>query len=93
MEFNQIIEQLLSYLKTYPLECGLLGLLLVAIIHQLYFYLRYIRKGAQKTVSSNADTLAENLPGVSVIVCARNEEDNLQNYLHNTQSKRLYLYM
>lgn len=82
MEFNQIIEQLLSYLKTYPLECGLLGLLLVAIIHQLYFYLRYIRKGAQKTVSSNADTLAENLPGVSVIVCARNEEDNLQNYLH-----------
>ena len=82
MEFNQIIEPLLAYLKSYPLGCGLLGVLFVAIVHQLYFYLRYMRKGAKKTVSTISDTPDTNLPGVSVVVCARNEERNLQDYLH-----------
>ena len=82
MELNPIIEQLVSYLKSYPLGCGFLGMLLMVIIHQLYFYLRYIRKGAQKTTSSTSNALAHDLPGVSVVVCARNEATNLQDYLH-----------
>ena len=41
-----------------------------------------MRKGAKKTVSTISDTPDTNLPGVSVVVCARNEERNLQDYLH-----------
>jgi cellulose synthase/poly-beta-1,6-N-acetylglucosamine synthase-like glycosyltransferase len=47
-----------------------------------------MRIGAQVT-PANEQT---ELPGVSVIVCARNEEENLQDYLHNllTQDYPLY---
>lgn len=54
-------------------------LLLFILLYHLYFLLRYIRKGAQITPKKEQTIL----PGVSVIVCARNEEINLQDYLHN----------
>lgn len=60
------------------LDSWLLGALLLVVIHQLYYYLRYIRL---KNKCSSTVT-CEEWPGVSVIVCARNEEDNLRNYLH-----------
>lgn len=78
---EDILNFVVSYLQTNPLGCGLLGIMLVAIIHQLYFYLRYIRKGAQVSPSASSEN-TQPLPGVSVIVCARNEETNLQDYLH-----------
>lgn len=80
-----IIEDILniavSYIQANPLGCGLLSVMLIVVLHQLYFYLRYIRKGAKVTPLVQY-TDNQSLPGVSVIVCARNEETNLQNYLH-----------
>lgn len=73
------VEEILSYVTNNLWECVLALLLLVILIYELYFLLRYLRAGAQVTPLNEA---AE-LPGVSVIVCARNEEENLQDYLHN----------
>lgn len=73
------VEEILSYVTNNLWECVLAVLLLVILIYELYFLLRYLRAGAQVTPLNEA---AE-LPGVSVIVCARNEEENLQDYLHN----------
>jgi cellulose synthase/poly-beta-1,6-N-acetylglucosamine synthase-like glycosyltransferase len=50
----------------------------VAFIHQIYFYLRYLRLGGKVTPKTDSDI---QLPAVSVIVCAHNEYDNLQDYL------------
>ncbi len=62
----------------------LLGALTLLMLYQCYFYLRYMsgvnrwhRKSKQRTVENDSE-----LPGVSVIVCARNEQTNLQDYLH-----------
>lgn len=78
---EDILNFVVSYLQTNPLGCGLLGIMLVVVIHQLYFYLRYIRKGAKVSPLASREN-TQPLPGVSVIVCARNEETNLQDYLH-----------
>ncbi len=60
------------------LEQILLGLLLLVFLYQLYFYLRYLAVSVSKIKSSNST--APNFP-VSVIICAHNEGDNLQNFL------------
>lgn len=78
----ETISLIVSYIKAYPLGCALIGVLLLAIIHQLYFYLRYIRKGAKTTTPKKQANKPSTFPGVSVIVCAHNEETNLQDYLH-----------
>ena len=62
----------------------LLVLLLVVFFYQCYFYLRYLTavnrwQRRQATLSPIEDSL---LPKVSVIVCARNEQENLRDYLH-----------
>lgn len=65
-------------------EQVLLGVLCAAWLYQLYFYLRFILAAVLRTKprvesrESRADSLQ---PGVSVIVCARNEETNLRDYL------------
>lgn len=81
-------EDIFFYIQNNIWDCVLAVLLLSVLIYQLYFLLRYVRKGAQQT-PANEQT---ELPGVSVIVCARNEEENLQDYLHNllTQDYPLY---
>ncbi len=60
------------------IEQILLGLLLVVFLYQLYFYLRYLAVSVSTIKSSNST--APNYP-VSVIICAHNEGDNLQNFL------------
>ena len=82
------LEEIFFYIQNNIWDCVLAVLLLSVLIYQLYFLLRYVRKGAQQT-PANEQT---ELPGVSVIVCARNEEENLQDYLHNllTQDYPLY---
>ena len=58
-------------------ELVLLSLVVIALFHQLYYYFRYLwlRK-------DNCNTPAETKqPPVSIVVCAHNEEENLQNYL------------
>ena len=61
-----------------PLTIILLVIIGVAFIHQIYFYLRYLRLGGKVTSKADSDV---QLPTVSVIVCAHNEYDNLQDYL------------
>ena len=72
----------------------LLGALVVVLGYQLYFSLRYLcgvnrwqrvhgkRRGVGcQDEKCETESRAEECPGVSVIVCARNEEENLQDYL------------
>ena len=61
-----------------PLTITLLVIISVAFIHQIYFYLRYLRLGGKVTSQTDSDV---QLPAVSVIVCAHNEYENLQDYL------------
>ena len=73
-------------LSSWRLENILLLVLLLMVIHQLYHYIRYMagvlyerRKNRVQPIQ-NEESI--DWPKISVIVCARNEEDNLQNYLH-----------
>lgn len=76
-------EILFSYVLDQTWDCVLAILLFFVLMYELYFLLRYLRKGAQVSLVGPVD----NLPGVSVVVCARNEEENLQDYLHNLLSQ------
>lgn len=64
--------------------CLLAGMLLV-FAYQVYFYCRYmggvIRWKRQRCDVGSDLEQGEELPPVSIIVCARNEEANLQDYL------------
>lgn len=78
MYFDLSVDGLINYLQTNILACVFLLMVLLMYGHQLYFYLRYIRRGAKITTATH---MGEQ-PGVSVIVCAHNEEENLRDYLH-----------
>ena len=71
---------ILSYLSTInnPLAITLLVIVGVACIYQFYFYLRYIRIGSKVSTPYHK---TQQLPAVSVVVCAHNEHTNLQDYL------------
>lgn len=61
----------------------LLSALVLVMGYQVYFYVRYmcaVSRWQQHNKHQEAES-TEGCPGVSVIVCARNEEENLQNYL------------
>lgn len=60
------------------LDYVLLGALALMLVYQMYFYLRYI---AGILWRRKKKTQAHPLPAVSLIVCARNEQNNLDNYL------------
>ena len=84
MSFPLSHNEYLSLLHSHIVECCLLILLALVIVYQIYFYIRYIRKGG---ILSNSCThqnseQTDALPGVSVVVCARNEQKNLKEYLH-----------
>lgn len=83
LTLDNIFEVITSYLQTYPWVCGLLGILFIASLHQLYFYLRYIRRGGKLTITPQQTRTESHTPGVSIVVCAHNEERNLQDYLHS----------
>ena len=78
----QTIQQFTFYLQAHPLGCALLGFLFIAFVHQIYFYLHVIRKGAKNTSPALINEEKPDLPGVSIVVCAHNEENNLKDYLH-----------
>ena len=65
----------------------LLGVLLGVFIAQIYWYSRYaaaparkMRKDRKSSISNLQSPMSE-APGVSVILCAHNESENLSNYL------------
>lgn len=62
----------------------LLAVFALMWLYQLYFYLRYILAAVRRTRRTKQVTVQDTLDapaGVSVIVCAKNEEDNLRDYL------------
>lgn len=63
----------------------LLGALMLVFVYQCYFYLRYLTIASrwQRRRVSQSPVVDNDLPAVSVIVCARNEQTNLQDYLHH----------
>lgn len=64
-------------------EQVVLGIFAATFLYQVYFYLRYILAAVLRTKPRNVDAADSPVqqPGVSVIVCARNEERNLRDYL------------
>jgi len=77
-----MMEQILHTLT--QLDYFLLGALVVLFIWQVYFYARYMAAVSRQQRRLDKHPLAEPQawPGVSVIVSARNEEQNLRNFLY-----------
>ena len=71
------ISSFLSFINN-PLAITLLVIVGIVSIYQVYFYLRYIRIGSKV---STPHYKTQQLPAVSVVVCAHNEHTNLQDYL------------
>ncbi len=66
------------------LDYGLAGVLVILFLYQLYFYVRYIagvNRWNRRNLKVSSKIKDEQLPGVSVIVAARNEEQNLTKFL------------
>ena len=65
-------------------ELCLLGALLLAFCYEVYFYARYMSISRKSKVESRKQLVeSEEEPGVSVIVCARNEGYNLKPYIQS----------
>ena len=71
-------------------ELCLLGVLFLAFVYEVYFYARYMWVRKEDERSAVADDGEK--PGVSVVVCARNEGYNLRPYIQSllTQDYPLY---
>lgn len=66
------------------IDYALLGALGFLFLAQFYFYVRYMCAPARKLrrdKKKNEKSVMVNAPGVSVILCAHNESENLSNYL------------
>ncbi len=65
------------------IELVVFGLLFLAFSYQLYFYLRYIRAvlRLKSRINKNKVSFLSDKPPVSVIICAKDEVDNLRKFL------------
>ncbi len=64
-----------------PYELIIAGILLVSLFIQLYYYLGiYLRVALFKKTNDNPSINTEK-PPVSIVICARNEEENLKHFL------------
>ena len=83
-----ILQNMMVVLSTGKVLLNLIiqNSMLLMVVHQLYHYLRYMagvlweQLNTRKQLHSNE--AIPTLPTISVIVCARNERDNLRDYLH-----------
>jgi len=75
------MEILTTYMNIWDLSMA--GVLVLLLVYQLYFYIRYIAAPTRhnRYLSKHPLPHPEFWPGVSVIVSARNEAMNLSNYL------------
>lgn len=73
------VEEIIRNSK--PYELILAGILLLSLLIQLYYYFGVFFKVVQKKNSVAKKTISEDQPPVSVVICARNEEENLQRFL------------
>ncbi|MEI8085060.1 MAG: glycosyltransferase [Paludibacter sp.] len=64
-------------------ELIVLGLLTVTFLYQLYFYFRYLSGvlRLKKKINSNGLSFLNEQPPISVIICAKDEADNLRKFL------------
>ena len=66
-------------------EWSLVGLLFALFVVQIYFYGRYMAAPARRLRKNRPSSASANpspaTPGVSVVLCAHNEGENLANYL------------
>lgn len=67
---------------SYP-ELIIIGFLLGAFLYQLYFYIRYINSvlRLRKKIQKKGGSFLVEQPPVSVIICAKDEADNLRKFL------------
>ena len=71
----------------------LLALLGAVWVYQLYFWIRYMGAAFRKQLKVKSLKLrGEEYEGVTVVVCARNEADNLRTYLHSLAEQDYPLY-
>ena len=61
----------------------MLGVFTLAFVYQVYFYGRYIWVRHEKVTGDGLQVTDGEKPGVSVIVCARNEGANLKAYMQS----------
>lgn len=74
-----VVEEIIRNSK--PYELIIAGVLLVSLLIQLYYYLGiYLRVALFKKTDNNSNINTEK-PPVSVVICARNEEENLKHFL------------
>ena len=72
---NVFISQLVAY------ELTLWIVLITTILIQLFYYLVVYARVTPKHHKKQANCVTENKPAVSVVICARNEEENLEKFL------------
>ncbi len=65
------------------LELIVFGILLLAFLYQLYFYFRYLNGvlRLRTKIKKNKVSLMTEQPPISVIICAKDEADNLRKFL------------
>ena len=73
----------LYYFSFSLIELIAFGILSIAFIYQLYFYLQYMNGVLRLRSNINKDKISflTDQPPVSVIICAKDEADNLRQYL------------
>ena len=62
-------------------EQVVLGAFAAMWVYQMYFYFRYILAAVRRTKAKREQGAKGEQPGVSVIVCAKNEQQNLRDYM------------
>ena len=63
------------------IDCCVLGVLAFCLVAQLYFYLRYMSAPLRRLQRDKGQRTNEAWPGVSVVLSAHNERENLSSYL------------
>ena len=78
-----MLETLLNSYSTAELIC--LAVVFFSLLIQLYYYLRFYTAifRHKRRINKGKIKLMEELPEVSVIICARNEEENLKKHLYS----------
>lgn len=74
-----VVEEIIRNSK--PYEIILSVILLVALLIQVYYYFGIFLKVASNKRSKGKLTDKKNQPPVSIVICARNEEENLKLFL------------
>ncbi len=76
---HSAVEEIIRNSKSY--EIIIAAILLVSLLIQFYYYLGIYIKVARKKKTAEKPTIKTDKPPVSIVICARNEEENLSHFL------------